>query len=192
MSKVVARNPLRKSRLRSPRPVADADEAVLPSRDRLLAAIVGNPNETTQLGGWARELGDLYAALIPACLDPTRCPAGFDEHATHEEIARLVAQIDSWARRSLPRARGTSKHTHSFGEVISHIAETYADVWWIVLHTENEEQRHEAWFHFSEVCDGYRDLVVNLESHRVQLPIGWRGQPSGHNSHMAGHCNDSS
>ncbi|WP_406238360.1 hypothetical protein [Nocardia sp. NBC_01009] len=159
--------------------------AALPSRDELLAAIAGHLTDTPALIGWARELGDLHASLIPRTVDPWQRANGFDEHAVHAEIADHIAEINSWAVFHLPRNPVARMHTHSLGEVISHVAKTYAEAWWTVLHTatkastdgDDEELRHEAWFHLGEVWEGYAQLVEDMKSRRVQLPLGWRGVP---------------
>lgn len=164
--------------LRTGYPVAVA--AALPSRDELLAAIAGHLTDTPALIGWARELGDLHASLIPATTNPPQRRAdGFNEHAVHTAIADRVAEINSWSVFHLPRNPGAPKHTHSLGEVISHVAKTYAEAWWTVLHTDldddGKELRHEAWFHLGEVWEGYAQLVEDIKARRVQLPLGWRG-----------------
>ncbi|MEU7632582.1 hypothetical protein AB0C34_21735 [Nocardia sp. NPDC049220] len=143
--------------------------------DQLLGAISGNLTCDSQLVGWARELGDLHAALIPVHLDHSRRPADFDGASIHADIARVVAEIDSWALFHVPRTRTARKNIHSLGEVISHVAHTYAVAWWTVLHSDDEDLRHEAWFHLGEVQEGYAELVDEIRTRRVQLPLGWRG-----------------
>ncbi|MEV6340455.1 hypothetical protein AB0M12_37755 [Nocardia vinacea] len=151
----------------------------MPSRDELLAAIAGHLTDTPALTGWARELGDLHASLIPGAVDPQRRADGFDEHTVQTGIAEIVAEINSWVVFHLPRNPSARKHTHSLGEVISHVAKTYAEAWWTVLHTAahggGAELRHEAWFHLGEVWEGYAQLVDDIKARRVQLPLGWRG-----------------
>ncbi len=143
--------------------------------DQLLAAIAGHLTEGSSLIEWARELGDLHAALIPVRVNPTRLPADFDEARVRIDIAEIVREIDSWAFSHVPSARGARKHTHSLGEVISHIAKTYADAWWAVLHVDDKDLRHEAWFHLGEVCEGYAQLIDDVQANRVRFPLGWRG-----------------
>ncbi|WP_328412053.1 LamB/YcsF family protein [Nocardia sp. NBC_00403] len=141
--------------------------------EQLLAAIAGHLRRGSPLIGWARELGDLHAAMIPGHLDLSRHPADFDAAGIHADIARIGGEIDSWAVRHVPRTPNVRKHTHSLGEVISHVAKIYADAWWTVLHATDEELRHEAWFHLAEVREGYATLVTDIRARRVQLPLGW-------------------
>ncbi|MEU7768408.1 hypothetical protein AB0B25_25310 [Nocardia sp. NPDC049190] len=158
-------------------PAEPAREAIpLLEPDQLLGAISGNSTcGGSPLIGWARELGDLHAALIPVHLDPARRPTDFDETGIHADIARVVAEIDTWAVFHVARTRTARKNIHSLGEVISHVAHTYAVAWWTVLHTDDEDLRHEAWFHLGEVQEGYAELVDEIRTRRVQLPLGWRG-----------------
>ncbi|MEU7767222.1 hypothetical protein AB0B25_19095 [Nocardia sp. NPDC049190] len=143
--------------------------------EQLLAAISGGLSGGSPLIGWARALGDLHAALIPVHLGRPQRPCDFDEPAIHADIARIVGEIDAWAVFPPPRAVGACKHTHSFGEVISHVAKTYAEVLWTVRHSDDAELRHEAWFHLGEVREGYAELVTALRAGRVRLPRGWSG-----------------
>lgn len=52
------------------------------------------------------------------------------------------------------------KHTHSLGEVISHVAKTFANTRWTVHHTDDEQLCHEAWLHLDQVSQGYADLLI--------------------------------
>ncbi|TQM32712.1 hypothetical protein [Nocardia bhagyanarayanae] len=150
------------------------------SSDHLQAAIAGHLDDQagSPLIGWARELGDLHATLLTGWLNPARRPADFDEMVLRSRISEVIGEIDSWTVFVLPRAAaGARKHTHTLGEVISHVAKTYAEAWWTVLHTSEEqpELRHEAWFHLGQVHEAYADLVNDLYARRIELPLGWRG-----------------
>ncbi|MEV6426362.1 LamB/YcsF family protein [Nocardia sp. NPDC051463] len=141
--------------------------------EQLLAAIAGHLSHGSPLIGWARELGDLHAAMIPVHLNLSQHPGDFDAAGSHADIVRIGGEIDSWAVHHVPRTPNVRKHTHSLGEVISHVAKVYADAWWTVLHTTDRELRHEAWFHLAEVREGYAALVTEIRARRVQLPLGW-------------------
>ncbi|MEV6426313.1 hypothetical protein [Nocardia sp. NPDC051463] len=145
------------------------------SPDQLLAAIAGRLAEPLPLIAWARELGDLHAALISAVSNPRRPPPEVTETALHADIAKVIDKINSWAVFYVRHSRCARRHTHSFGEVISHVAKTYAEAWWTVLHTDCEELRHSAWVHLGEVREGYAQLIGDIRDGRVQLPLGWRG-----------------
>ncbi|WP_330255882.1 hypothetical protein OG874_15720 [Nocardia sp. NBC_00565] len=151
------------------------DAAALLSPDQLLAAIAGRLAEPLPLIAWARELGDLHAALISAVLNPRRPPPDVTEAALHADIAKVIDKINSWAVFYVRHSRCARRHTHSFGEVISHVAKTYAEAWWTVLHADCEELRHSAWVHLGEVREGYAQLIGEIRAGRVQLPLGWRG-----------------
>ncbi|MEV0027868.1 hypothetical protein [Nocardia sp. NPDC050793] len=149
------------------------------SPEQLLAAIAGhlvNHSGGSPLIGWARELGDLHATLLTSCLDPLRRPTDFDEAVLRRRVCEVVGEIDSWAVFVLPRPKvGARKHTHTLGEVVSHLATAYVDAWWTVLHTGDEQQRHEAWFHLGQLHEGYACLLDDLHARRIELPLGWRG-----------------
>ncbi|MEU6191970.1 hypothetical protein [Nocardia sp. NPDC047038] len=149
--------------------------AALLSPEQLLAAIAGHLEDDSPLIGWARELGDLHAVLLPGWASPRSRPADFDDAGVRREIADTIEQINSWAVFHLPRPDGARRHTHCLGEVISHIAMTYAAAIWTIRHSDDEQQRHEAMFHLAEVREGYADLLVEIHARRVQLPLGWRG-----------------
>ncbi|MEU7219927.1 hypothetical protein [Nocardia iowensis] len=148
----------------------------------MLTALAGQLSEAPELLGWARELGDLHASLIPGTVDPDRRQR-VDVFAVHAQIADLEAEINSWAVFNVPRPSGARRHTHSFGEVISHAARTYAHVGWTIRHAGDqqetpsgtEQKKHDAWFHLAEVVEGYVDLVNDVAAGLVQLPLGWRG-----------------
>ncbi|MET8774785.1 hypothetical protein ABZV58_07130 [Nocardia sp. NPDC004654] len=149
------------------------DAGALLSPEQLLAAIGGRLAEPLPLVAWARELGDLHAALISTVLNPPRPDA--TEAALHAEIAKVVDKINSWAAFYVRHSRCARRHTHTFGEVISHVAKSYAEAWWTVLHTDCEELRHSAWVHLGEVRDGYAQLIGDIRTGRVQFPLGWAG-----------------
>ncbi|MGV9610943.1 hypothetical protein [Nocardia xishanensis] len=152
----------------------ETDAGSLLSPDQLLAAIGGRLAEPLPLIAWARELGDLHAALISAVLNPRHSP-DTTEAALHAEIGKVIDKINSWAAFYVRHSRCARRHTHSFGEVISHVAKTYAEAWWTVLHADCEELRHSAWVHLGEVREGYAQLIGDIRAGRVQLPLGWRG-----------------
>ncbi|MDE1675200.1 hypothetical protein [Nocardia gipuzkoensis] len=162
--------------MESSRPVGNGGPgpAALPAPEQLLAAIAGHLEGNSPLIRWARELGDLHAALLPGCADSPLRAAEFDAAGVLREIAHTVEQINSWTVFVLPRPTGARRHTHSLGEVISHVAATYAAAWWTVRHADDEQQRHDAWFHLGEVCEGYADLLADIHARRVELPLGWR------------------
>ncbi len=149
--------------------------AMLLAPEQLLAAIAGHLKDEAPLIGWARELGDLHAVLLPGGADSPRPSADADEATVRTEIADIVERINSWAVFHLPRPTGARRHTHSLGEVISHVAATYAAAWWTVRHTDDEQLRHEAWFHLAQMREGYADLLADIHARRVELPLGWRG-----------------
>lgn len=57
-----------------------------------------------------------------------------------------------------------STHTHSLGEVVSHIAQTYAEAWWTVMHSANVELRLQAWFHLGEAREGSAEMVNEIQA----------------------------
>ncbi len=141
----------------------------------LFQAIAGRSSSTSPLAGWARELGDMHAELIPFQLGDIlrqRNPAGEQIHAA---IDRAVSEIDAWAARNIPRMKGARTHTHTLGEVISRIAKIYAVTWWTVLHSADSETRHRAWFHLGEARESYAEMVDEIRWRHLQLPLGWTG-----------------
>ncbi|MRH93257.1 hypothetical protein GFY24_38565 [Nocardia sp. SYP-A9097] len=140
--------------------------------EKLLAAIVGHLDHDSPLVSGARELGDLHAALLPGYLDAPRRSTDLDEVTVRRQIAGVVELINSWAVFHLPRPTGARKHTHSLGEVISHVAKTFAEVWWTVRRADDEQLRHEAWFYLGQVREGYADLLADIRACRVELPLG--------------------
>ncbi|MFQ6328722.1 hypothetical protein ACLMAL_21645 [Nocardia sp. CWNU-33] len=138
----------------------------------LLQAISGRCTSTVPLVRWARELSDMHAESIPFRIDQAPQLACEPVRA---EIDRVVGEIDAWAARHVPRTKSARKHTHSLGEVISHIAKTYAEAWWIVLHSADTETRHHAWFHLAEAREGYAEMVNEIRTRHLQLPLGSSG-----------------
>ncbi|WP_433204993.1 hypothetical protein ACQP1G_17150 [Nocardia sp. CA-107356] len=154
----------------------------LPEPEHLLAGICGHLTAGAPLIGWARELGDLHAELIAAEIDSvgSRRSADFDEARTHAEIDRIIGEIDTWAALNVPCCRSARRHTHSLGEVISHIAWAYAQAWRVVLHSRDTELCHRAWSHLAETREGYASLLTEIRTGHTQLPRGWRGIPHEH------------
>ncbi|MFF0532865.1 hypothetical protein ACFYT3_31385 [Nocardia amikacinitolerans] len=142
--------------------------------EQLLAAIAGHLAHGSVLIEWARELGDLHAALLTSALG-WQHPVDYNEADLRNQIVQVICQIDEWAVFRLPRPSGARRHTHSLGEVISHVAKNFAAAWWTIRHTDDEQLRHEAWFHLGQVREGYADLVADIHARRVELPLGWRG-----------------
>ncbi|MGW1742916.1 hypothetical protein ACWCPQ_29380 [Nocardia sp. NPDC001965] len=150
---------------------------VLPLLDseQLFRAISGRSSIASPLVGWARELSDLYAKLISASPKEIQERPGFNPEIIRLDLERIIDEVDSWAVENIPRSRGARKHTHSLGQVISHVARLYANAWWAVLNSEDEELRHKLWFHLGEACEGYADMVNEIETRHLQLPLGAGG-----------------
>ncbi|MBF6465937.1 hypothetical protein IU427_12210 [Nocardia beijingensis] len=144
--------------------------ATLLEPGELLLAISGRLTSRFSLVAWARELGDLHAELMPFRLAQAPRRQGFDGEQVRAGIDRLVAAVDAWALRTLPCASGARMHTHSLGEVMSHLAEVYAEAWWTVVHSEDAEIRHRAWFHLGEVREGYAEMVDEVRRRRLRFP----------------------
>ncbi|WP_067697525.1 hypothetical protein [Nocardia jejuensis] len=150
---------------------ARATEGLLDARE-LLRAVAGNLEGDSPLIEWARELADLHATLTTAAVSPTRRPADFDETALRNRLAAVIALIDEWAIGALPRPATARRHTHSLGEVISHLAATYAHMQWTLRHNDDPERGQHATTRFAHVQQAYSDLVDEIRSLRVQLPLG--------------------
>ncbi|MGW0248506.1 hypothetical protein ACWDYH_17920 [Nocardia goodfellowii] len=146
---------------------------LLEARQLLLAA-AGNLQGDSPLIAWARELADLHSTLITAAVSTTRRPADFDATATLGVINAVIGSIDEWSACHLPRPTHGRRHTHSLGEVISHVAGTYAHVQWTLRHADSAEQQHHATLRFAQVQEGYADLVDEIRALRVVLPLGQR------------------
>lgn len=149
-----------------------AEPSPLLDPEQLLVAIAGRLKHDSPLISWARELGDLHAGLVSGRISQSRFPLNRDESAVRHEVEHVITEIDTWAALHIPRSPRVRMHTHSLGEVISHAAQTYASAWWTVLHTDDLDRRHEAWFHLGQVREGYADLIGEIRAHRIQLPRG--------------------
>ncbi|WP_109527715.1 hypothetical protein [Nocardia aurea] len=140
----------------------------------LLLAIAGQLEHGSPLIGWARELADLHSTSITAIISPVRRPADFDADATHIRIRAVISLIDDWSIFHLPHPATARRHTHSLGEVISHVAETYAQVQWTLRHSNSAEHRHDAAVRFAQVQRGYADLIGEIKAMRVEFAASWR------------------
>lgn len=146
-------------------------EGLLEAR-QLMLAIAGNLSGRSPLIEWSRELADLHATLITASISVTRRPADFDDPTTRARIRTVIALIDEWSARHLPHPTTGRRHTHSLGEVISHVADTYAQVQRTLRHTTAAEHQHDAALRFAQVQEGYADLIDDIRALRVRLPLG--------------------
>ncbi|MEV0542207.1 hypothetical protein [Nocardia salmonicida] len=151
-------------------------EGLLEAR-QLLLAVAGNLQGGSPLIEWARELADLHATLLTASVSTTRRPADFDATVTSGRINTVIGLIDEWASCHLPRPTSGRRHTHSLGEVISHVADNYTQVQWTLRHTKSAEHQHHAVLRFAQVQEGYADLVDDIRALRVALPLGRGNQP---------------
>ncbi|MFX0574637.1 hypothetical protein [Nocardia nepalensis] len=91
------------------------------------------------------------------------------------EITAVVDAIDGWVATHVARERSAPMHTHSLGQVISHIAETYVQAWWMVLHCADVDVGHQAWSRLAEAREGYTALLAEIQNGHRQLPLGWQG-----------------
>ncbi|MCP2320109.1 hypothetical protein APR12_005490 [Nocardia amikacinitolerans] len=154
---------------------SSSDDAVpLLDPGKLIQAITGRVSGGSALVGWARELGDLHAELVAIQFGRASRSGYVDGDRIHAEIDRTVDEINAWAARHVRRVKCARKHTHSLGEVISHMARTYAEAWWTVLHTSDVALWHEVWSQLGEVRQGYADMVVEIRARHLQLPLGAR------------------
>ncbi|MET7772063.1 hypothetical protein [Nocardia sp. NPDC005366] len=151
-----------------------AIDNLLEPRELHLAVAGRGVEGGSSLIGWARELADIHASLLSAAVSVDRRPTGFDEIATRDHMATVMAAIDEWATFHLPRPVNAAHHTHPLGEVISHYAEIFARSQWILRHTTDTEHHHEAALRMAQTHHGYTDLVAAIRARRVQLPLGWR------------------
>ncbi|MFD4351656.1 hypothetical protein ACFWPX_03825 [Nocardia sp. NPDC058518] len=152
-------------------------EGLLEAR-QLLLAVAGNLQGGSPLIEWARELADLHATLFTASVSITRRPADFDATTTRGRINTIIGLIDEWSACHLPRPTAGRRHTHSLGEVISHVADTYTHVQWTLRHTKSAEHQHHAALRFAQVQEGYADLVDEIRALRVALPLGRGNTPA--------------
>lgn len=140
--------------------------------DQLLQAFSGRLRSDLTVVGWMRDLADLHAELIPRRNDPALRRRNCDCEEVRSEIDRVVNDIDVWAVRNVPRMKSARMHTHSLGEVLSHIAMAFANAWWTALHATDVELRYRAWLHLAQVRDGYAEMVSEMRARRLQLPLG--------------------
>ncbi|WP_328660277.1 hypothetical protein [Nocardia salmonicida] len=141
---------------------------------QLLLAVAGNLDCVgTPLAEWARELGDLHATLMSASVSLACRPADFDDTATRTRIGDVIGMIDQWSMYHLPRTTTARCHTHTLGEVISHVADNYAQAQWRLRHSEGAEHRHMVAQRLAQVQQGYADLIEEIRMLRVEFPVGW-------------------
>ncbi|MFX0576296.1 hypothetical protein [Nocardia nepalensis] len=92
-----------------------------------------------------------------------RADDGGIRQATHQTARRLnplpapVCGPGTQRPRPPPGKPFARKHTHSFEEVISHVAKMYAEASWTVLHHYDAQLRHEALFHLGQMLSCNRD-----------------------------------
>jgi hypothetical protein len=145
----------------------------LPEPRDLFLAISGHSISGLPLEKWARELGDLYAELISAKVGRSPMRGQFDYAQALSGIDQTVLEINAWAALNVPQAKSGRKHTHSLGDVIGYLAKTYAEAWWTVLHSSDGAIRHQAWYHLGEAREGYAEMVQEVRSRHLRLPLGW-------------------
>ncbi|WP_216916694.1 hypothetical protein [Nocardia noduli] len=153
---------------------AGTAEGLLDAR-QLFLAVAGHWEGSSPLIGWARELSDLHATLLTASVSVTRRPRDFDSAVTQGQIHTLIGLIDEWAILHLPRPTAARRHTHSLGEVISHVAHTYAHTHSTLRHSSSAERLHDAALRLAQVQEGYADLIDEIRALRIELPSGYRG-----------------
>ncbi|NNH71258.1 hypothetical protein HLB23_15545 [Nocardia uniformis] len=156
-----------------------AVEGLLDAR-QLLLAVAGNIEGGSPLIAWARELADLHSTLITASASPARRPADFDDTTLRGRIGDIVVLVDEWSVFHLPRPTTARRHTHSLGEVISHLANTYAHMQWTLRHNDSAHHQHHATLRFAQVQQGYADLIDDIRTLRVELPLGLPGHIATH------------
>ncbi|WP_405161620.1 hypothetical protein OG203_35615 [Nocardia sp. NBC_01499] len=156
----------------------DAESAAVLSPEALLAAISGHLDSAAPLVGWARELAGLHAARMSEQADQVPRPIDVDTAAVRAEIARIIAAIDSWAAVHMPRNPDARKETHSLGEVLSHVAGTYVQARWTILHPADEQVQRAAWRHLGEAQEGYGQLVADINTHDNRVPLVCNGNPN--------------
>ncbi|MFC8047463.1 hypothetical protein [Nocardia sp. NPDC057353] len=152
----------------------DAAEGLLEAR-QLFLAFAGHLDGGSPLIEWARELSDLHATLLTASVSETRRPRDFHEADLRHRIQGSIGRIDEWSILHLPRPVAARRHTHSLGEVISHLARTYAHTHATLRRGGSAEHLHDAVRHLAQVQEGYADLVAELRALRIELPIAFRG-----------------
>ncbi|MEV6280255.1 hypothetical protein [Nocardia sp. NPDC051832] len=149
-------------------------EGLLGARN-LLLAVAGNLQGASPLIGWARELADLHATLNAVSEAPIRRPADFDDAGLRDRITVVIGLIDEWSVFHLPRTTTGRRHTHSLGEVISHVADTYAQLQQTLRHNDSAQDQHHATLRFAQIQEGYASLVDEIRALRVALPAGRLG-----------------
>lgn len=149
-------------------------EGLLDAR-QLLTGIAGHCTGGSPLIEFARELAELHAMLVTASASVSQRPDSFDTADTRARINGLIDLIDEWSMLHLPRPADARRHTHSLGEVVSHVADTYAQVQQTLRHCNSAEHRHQAALRMSQVQQGYSDLIDEIRALRIELPVGWRG-----------------
>ncbi|WP_067722048.1 hypothetical protein [Nocardia yamanashiensis] len=155
-------------------PITSRAEGLLDARE-LLLSISGALTGRSPLIESARELADLHSTLFTAASSITCRPADFDEIAIRDRIVVVITLIDDWSALHLPRPAAARRHTHSLGEVISHVADTYAQVQWTLRHSRSADETHNAALRFAQVQEGYADLIDEILACRVALPLGLGG-----------------
>ncbi len=110
----------------------------------------------------ARALADLHARRLDANQGAV---SDIDESR-----ARLVRDIDRWAERRLPSARGGAYlHTESLGAVIDRLAHLSATAY-AALAADAEWDLWFAWERLAELALAYEDLATELTIGRRRLP----------------------
>ncbi|MFC8046155.1 hypothetical protein [Nocardia sp. NPDC057353] len=137
---------------------------------QLSLAITGHLSGHSPFIEWARELGDLHATLAAVAVSPAHRPRDFDELAARTRVRELIADIDEWAVLHLPRSANMPRHTHSLGEVISHVAQVHAEVHRTLRRPGSARQLHDAAHRMAQTLEGYADLISAVRERRVQLP----------------------
>lgn len=149
-------------------------EGLLDAR-QLLTGIAGHCTGGSPLIAFARELAELHAMLVTASASVSQRTAGFDAADTRARINGIVDLIDVWSILHLPRPAGARRHTHSLGDVVSHVADTYAQVQQTLRHCNSAEHRHQAALRMAQVQQGYSDLISEIRALRIELPVGRLG-----------------
>ncbi|MFC8530363.1 hypothetical protein [Nocardia sp. NPDC057227] len=152
-----------------------AGEGLLEAR-HLFLAFAGHVDGGSPLIEWARELSDLHATLLTASVSEERRPRAFDDAVTRRQVQCLIGRIDEWSILHLPRPVAARRHTHSLGEVISHLARTYAHAHATLRRGGSAEHLHDAALHLARIQEGYADLVAEIRALRIELPATFRGQ----------------
>lgn len=151
---------------------SSTDNVPLPAPGQLFQAISGRLSDPAPLLRWARDLSDLHAQLtrLQALGQAAACSSEAEE--ARLAVDRIICEIDTWAAWNVPRTRCAKMHTHSLGEVISHIAKLFSIAWWTLLHSSNLNRRRRAWFHLGEAREGYAEMLYAIRERHLQLPLG--------------------